>query len=157
MNNTRRSSALLAVVPAWIEKIIKHSFTERSPGPTWAHLISIQDQTLLNVSLRQTLNHNKVRQSGVCGCIILQTIAVAQMSLSASCFTIVTPFQARSTPPKRRLPVRSTALFKRKQKEEPVVEEKPKKGGIFGKKQKGPRSKREAELLAELEKSVLRF
>lgn len=74
------------------------------------------------------------------------------MSLTASSFVVGAPFQAQTTPPRRRLPVKTEALFKRKKKEEPVVEEKPKKkGGIFGKKQTGPRSKREAELLAELE------
>ena len=74
------------------------------------------------------------------------------MSLAASSFVVGTPFQAKATAPKRRLPSKTEALFKRKQKSEPVVEEKPKKGGIFNKKQKGPRSQREAELLAELDK-----
>ena len=74
------------------------------------------------------------------------------MSSTASSCVIGNPFQAQTTPPRRRLPVKTEALFKRKQKEEPVVEEKPqKKSGIFGKKQTGARSKREAELLAELE------
>lgn len=74
------------------------------------------------------------------------------MSMSASSFVVGTPFQAKTTTPKRRLPAKTKALFNRKQKPDPVVEEKPKKGGIFNKKQKGPRSQREAELLAELEK-----
>lgn len=74
------------------------------------------------------------------------------MSLVSSSFVVGTPFQAKTTAPKRRLPAKTEALFKRKQKPEPVVEEKPKKGGIFKKKEKGPRSQREAELLAELEK-----
>ena len=58
------------------------------------------------------------------------------MSLTASSFVVGTPFQATTTAPKRRLPTKTEALFERKQKAEPVAEEKPKKGGIFSKKQK---------------------
>lgn len=79
-------------------------------------------------------------------------VVTNSMSMTASSFIVGTPFQAKTTAPQRPLPERTRALFKRKQKSEPVVEEKPKKGGIFNKKQNGPRSKREAELLAELEK-----
>ena len=47
-------------------------------------------------------------------------------------------------------------MFKKQTKSKPVVEDKPEKSGLFGfgkKSQKGkPRSKREAELLAEVEK-----
>ena len=47
-------------------------------------------------------------------------------------------------------------MFKKQTKSKPVVDEKPEKSGLFGfgkKTQKGkPRSKREAELLAEAEK-----
>lgn len=51
--------------------------------------------------------------------------------------------------------MKTQALFKRKEKPAPVVEEKPEKSGLFGKKKQkkgAPRSKREAELLAEAEK-----
>lgn len=76
--------------------------------------------------------------------------------MTTSSFVVGTPFQAHTASPKRKSQVRTQALFKKQTKSKPVVEEKPEKSGLFGfgkKSQKGkPRSKREAELLAEVEK-----
>lgn len=75
--------------------------------------------------------------------------------MTSSIFVVGTPFQARTASPKRRSVLKTQALFKRKEKPAPVVEEKPEKSGLFGKKKQkkgAPRSKREAELLAEAEK-----
>lgn len=78
------------------------------------------------------------------------------MAMTSSSFVVGTPFQAHTASPKRRSQIRTQALFKKKAKPEPVVEEKPQKSGLFGfgkKTKKGqPRSKREEELLAEAEK-----
>jgi len=81
------------------------------------------------------------------------------MAMTSSSFVVGTPFQAHTASPKRRSQTRTQALFKKKAKPEPVVEEKPQKSGLFGfgkKTKKGqPRSKREEELLAEAAKYAL--